>query len=148
MAYRCIFLLFYFVLTTYQRASAVNSEDRFLFVEPEKDILLTRKPSVIDFSGSSRSVNDEIFSHFGRQRRDINAISRSDNNLPRNISVQVSFESIIMIVTTPLLFCYCWRWWGLFSCMLAGCHVDCFWFQLIILVRYYNSGSSSSINCS
>lgn len=86
MAYKCIFLLFYFVLTTYQRASAVNS-DKFLFVEQEKN-LFTRKPSIIDFS--SNSVNDNILENLRRHRRDINAISRSDSSLPRNISVQVS----------------------------------------------------------
>lgn len=104
MAYRCIFLLFYFVLTTYQRASAVNS-DRFLFVEEEKNIF-TRKPSIIDFKSSSsgsssnshsNSVDDNILNLLSRQRRDINAISRSDNNQPRNISVQVSYRCCVRL---------------------------------------------------
>lgn len=115
MAYRCIFLLFYFVLTTYQRASAVNS-DRILFVEQEKDIF-TRKPSLIDFSNSN-SVDDNFSNVIGRHRRDINAISRSDNNLPRNISVQVSFDPCLLDgVFWPSLGCG-ELWWNSISFFL------------------------------
>lgn len=102
MSHLCIFLLvFYSILITYQSAGAVNSENRFLFINNEN----SRGPSLIDFKshGSNDYNNDNdalpiftnsggVNSNFNRQKRESSLpISfRSDTNLPRNISAVVS----------------------------------------------------------
>lgn len=93
MAYYCVFFLLFYqivILTYHSTASGftIEEENRFLFVEPDKDIF-TRKPNVVSINSLSDNSDETIIPRNKRDTKKILPFS-FDSNQPKNISTVVS----------------------------------------------------------